>query len=231
MCSRYSRVSLIGALRKRFNFEGDDIELAPDYNIAPTDLAYVVVQEGEKRFLKRMMFGLIPHWAKDPKIGVSCLNARAETVAEKPAFRDPFKNRRCLVITEGFFEWARDGKKKTPYHIMMKDREPYAMAGLWDRWNRSDGKEFETFSIVTTEPNQLVAKIHDRMPVILREEDENLWIAPYVTEPKTIQPLLKSYAPDLMEMVPVSTAVNSSKNKLEECISPLNTGSNLPGLI
>ena len=140
MCSRFSRVTLLDVLLKRFLFEGDGLEnIQPDYNIAPTDPAYVVIQEGDKRFLKRMMFGLIPHWAKDPKIGVHCLNARAETVAEKPAFRDAFKNRRCLVITDGFFEWSRDGKKKTPYRVMMKDHQPYAMAGLWDRWKRPDG--------------------------------------------------------------------------------------------
>jgi putative SOS response-associated peptidase YedK len=220
MCSRFSRVSLIDVLRKRFLFEGPDIDLPPDYNIAPTDLACVVVQAGDKRFLKRMMFGLIPHWAKDPKIGVHCLNARAETVAEKPAFRDAFKNQRCLVLTDGFYEWARDGKKKTPYRMMMKDHAPYAMAGLWDRWKRPDGREFETFSIVTTEPNQLVATIHGRMPVILRQEDESLWLAPYVTEAKKIQPLLKPFPSEMIDLVAVSTAVNSANNKSEECISP-----------
>lgn len=195
--------------------------MPPDYNIAPTDLACVVVQEGDKRFLKRMMFGLIPHWAKDPKIGLHCLNARAETVAEKPSFRDAFKNKRCLVLTDGFFEWLREGKTKTPYRVMMKDRQPYAMAGLWDRWKRADGKEFETFSIVTTEPNDLIKTIHDRMPVILNQENENLWLAPYVKEPKTILPLLKSYTPEIMEMVAVSPSMNSSKNKSPECIQPI----------
>ena len=220
MCSRFSRVSLIDELRKRFFIEVGDIQLSPDYNIAPTDLAYVVVQDGDKRFLKRMMFGLIPHWAKDPKIGVHCLNARAETVAEKPAFRDSFKNRRCLVITDGFYEWLREEKNKIPHRVMMKDRQPYAMAGLWDRWKRSDGREFETFSIVTTEPNDLIAKIHDRMPVILKKEEESLWLAPYVTETKTILPLLKPYPPEWMEMVAVSPAMNSSRNKTPECIVP-----------
>lgn len=220
MCSRFSRISLIETLRKRYFFEKPDFDLTPDYNIAPTDLACVIVQEGDKRFLKRMMFGLIPSWAKDPKIGVHCLNARGESVAEKPAFRDAFKNRRCLVITDGFYEWMRDGKNKIPYRVMMKDRQPYAMAGLWDRWKRADGKEFETFSIVTTEPNELIAPIHNRMPVILREEDENLWLAPYVNQTKTLQPLLKPFPPDMIDMIPVSMAVNSSKNKSEACISP-----------
>ena len=219
MCSRYSRVSVIRKLQKRFRFEGTEFDLAPDYNIAPTDLAYVVVQDNDRRLLKRMMFGLIPHWAKDPKIGVQCLNARAETVAEKPAFRDALHKRRCLVLTDGFFEWKRDGKNRIPYRVVMKDREPYALAGLWDRWKRPDGREFETFAIVTTEPNKLVAQVHNRMPVILKEEDENLWLAPYVTETKTLQPLLTPFPPELIEMIPVSTAVNSSKNKSEECIS------------
>lgn len=219
MCSRFSRVTILELLLKEFLFEGDGLEqIRPDYNIAPTDLAYIVVQEGEKRYLKRMMFGLIPHWAKDPKIGVQCLNARAETVAEKPAFRDAFKSRRCLVLTDGFYEWLREGKNRIPYRVMMKNHKPYAMAGLWDRWKRSDGREFETFSIVTTEPNDLIKTIHDRMPVILSKEDEDLWLAPYVKEAKTLQPLLKSFPAESMEMVPVSSMVNSSKNKEEECI-------------
>jgi putative SOS response-associated peptidase YedK len=221
MCSRYSRVSVIRKLQKRFRFEGTEFDLAPDYNIAPTDPAYVVVQDSDKRFLKRMMFGLIPHWAKDPKIGVQCLNARAETVTEKPAFRDAFQKRRCLVLTDGFFEWKKDGKNRIPYRVVMKNREPYALAGLWDRWKRPDGREFETFAIVTTEPNELIVPVHNRMPVILKEEDENLWLAPYVTEAKTLQPLLKPFPPDLIEMIPVSMAVNSSKNKSEACISPV----------
>lgn len=205
MCSRYSRVSVIKKLQKRFRFENVDFDLSPDYNIAPTDPAYIVLQEGDKRFLKRMMFGLIPHWAKDSKIAVQCLNARAETVAEKPAFRDAFQKRRCLVITDGFFEWKKDGKNRYPYRVVMKDSEPYAMAGIWDRWKRPDGREFETFAILTTEPNELIAPIHNRMPVILKEEDENLWLAPYVTETKTIQPLLKPFPSKMIDLVAVST--------------------------
>lgn len=226
MCSRYSRVSAIKKLQKRFRFENVDFDLTPDYNIAPTDPAYVVMQEGDKRFLKRMMFGLIPHWAKDPKIGIQCLNARGETVAEKPAFRDAFRKRRCLVLTDGFYDWKKDGKNRIPYRFMMKDQEPYALAGLWDRWKRPDGREFETFSIVTTKPNELIAPIHNRMPVILKEEDENLWLAPYVSEAKTLQPLLKPFPSDLLDLVPVSTAVNSSKNKSEQCILPTDVSTN-----
>lgn len=220
MCTRFSRVSDLKALERRYFITGPVIEMLPDYNISPTDPVYVIVEDNGKRVLRRMFFGLIPSWSKDPKIGVKCLNARAETVDKLPSFRDSFRKRRCLVPTDGFFEWKRAGTQKIPHRIVMKNHEPFAMAGLWDRWRRPDGNEIESIAIVTTEPNQLVGAIHNRMPVILKQEDEGLWMSPHVTEPKTLLPLLNPYSAEEMDLYQVSSVVNSSREKSEECIRP-----------
>src|SRR5258706_6231329 len=159
MCTRYSRVSDEKIIAQRFLLEGPILEMRPDYNISLTDPVYVIVEDNGKRILKQMFFGLIPHWAKDPKIAVKCLNARGETVDKLPAFREPFRTHRCLVLSDGFFEWKGAGVKKIPHRIVLKGREPFAMAGLWDRWRRPDGKEIESMAIVTTEPNSLVGEI------------------------------------------------------------------------
>ncbi|MCB4756560.1 MAG: SOS response-associated peptidase [Elusimicrobia bacterium] len=221
MCTRFSRVSLIQALIKRFEIEPPPFDLPPAYNIAPTDAAAVVVQNEEKRRLELMMFGLIPHWAKDQKIALQCLNARAETVNQRPAFRDPFHNKRCLVVCDGFYEWWREGKNRVPYRAVMKDREPYALAGLWDQWKSPQGRDVRSFSIITTESNDVIRPIHNRMPVILRREDEPLWLAPTVDDDKTLLPLLKPFDPELLNLYQVNAIVNSSRNKTKECIEPL----------
>jgi len=159
----------MAALKHAFKFE-NNLDLPARYNIAPTDPAEVVLEENGRRLIVTMTFGLIPHWAKDPKMGLHCLNARAETISEKPAFRESFKKRRCLVLADGFYEWDRSGKIKIPYLVRQKNEEPFAMAGFWETWKRPDGREMKTFSIITTAPNPLVKTIDDRMPVILRKE-------------------------------------------------------------
>lgn len=221
MCTRFSRVADGKAVARRFLVEGPVLEMRPDYNISPTDPVYVVVEDNGKRILKQMFFGLIPSWAKDPKIGLKCLNARAETVATLPSFRDSFRKRRCLVLSDGFFEWERTRGKKYPRRIVLNDRGLFAMAGLWDSWRRPDGKEIESTAIVTTEPNSLVGAIHNRMPVILKNEDEGLWLSPSVTEPKTLLPLLKPYSSEEMDFYPVSTVMSSSREKSELCVIPV----------
>jgi putative SOS response-associated peptidase YedK len=221
MCTRFSRVADEKTIAQRFLLEGPILEMRPDYNISPTDPVYVVVEDNGKRILKQMFFGLIPSWAKDPKIGLKCMNARAETVATLPSFRDSFRKRRCLVLSDGFFEWERIGTKKLPRRIVLKDRALFAMAGLWDIWRRPDGKEISSMAIVTTEPNELVRKIHNRMPVILKQENENLWLSSTITEPKTLLPLLTSYPSEEMDSYQVSTAMNSSREKSELCVVPV----------
>ena len=223
MCGRY-QLTKVEQLKSRFEAsfsELDEGAFAPLYNIAPTDAAPVIVQDGTKRLIRRMNFGLIPHWATDPKIGVSCLNARAETVADKPAFRESFRRRRCLVPTDGFFEWQKVGKSKQPYRFTLKGDGVFAFAGLWDTWKRPDGNSIETFSIVTTTPNSFIERFHDRMPVILAKGDESVWLAPTVNKPEAVLPLLRPYNSAEMVATRVSTEVNSAANKSPDVATPV----------
>jgi putative SOS response-associated peptidase YedK len=168
-----------------------------------------------------MRWGLIPFWAKDEAIGNRMINARCETLAEKPAFRTAFTKRRCLVLADGFYEWARDGTSKQPVRITMADRQPFAFAGLWDRWDRPDATEIRTFTIVTTEANQLLSAVHNRMPVILNEPDWDRWLDPKVTRPDDLRPLLRPYACEPMAYYPVDRLVNSPANDWPACLDPL----------
>ena len=222
MCGRYSLTQMQG-LTKRFLLNEDRAKvsaLLKLFNIAPTEEAPVVIEEDGRRILTNMTFGLVPSWAKDVKIGAQCINARAETVAEKPAFKDAFRRRRCLVATDGYYEWKHEGKAKIPYRVTMKDDGLFAFAGLWDRWTRPDGKELQSFTIITTDTNGLTKEFHDRMPVIVAPENESLWLAPYVTEIKTLQPLLKPYDPAAMKLTRVSPLLNKATNKGPDVLKP-----------
>jgi putative SOS response-associated peptidase YedK len=182
----------------------------PRYNAAPTQRMPVVRIVDDKRELALLRWGLIPSWAKDPKIGNSLINARGETVAEKPAFRSAFKARRCLVLVDGFYEWRKlPGGGKQPYRITMADGSPFAFAGLWERWDKGD-EPLETFTIITTTANELVVPIHDRMPVILDPADYDAWLE----SPDTAIPmaLIQPYPARRMSAYPVSTRVNSPRN-------------------
>jgi putative SOS response-associated peptidase YedK len=224
MCNRYSLITNPADLARRFGV--DDalfriLNFGPRYNLAPTEGAVTVVEENEQRQPRVMRFGLIPRWAKDARIAVQCLNARSETVAEKPAFRDNLKNRRCLVLADGFYEWKSDGKQKRPLRVVRADRQPFAFAGLWDRWRNPAGDDVETFTIVTTEANDLIRPFHDRMPVILKPEDEPVWLAPYVTENRTLLPLLKPLAPEELAVYEVDPYVNKAGNEGPRCVEPV----------
>ena len=182
----------------------------PRYNVAPTQAMPVVRMVDGKRELALLRWGLIPSWAKDPKIGNSLINARGETVHEKPAFRSAFKARRCLVPADGFYEWRKlPGGGKQPYRITMADGSPFAFAGLWERWDKGE-EPLETFTIITTSANELVAPIHDRMPVILDPADYDAWLE----SPDTAIPiaLIQPYPAKRMSAYPVSTRVNSPRN-------------------
>jgi putative SOS response-associated peptidase YedK len=213
-------MSLMAALKHAFQFESD-LNLTPRYNIAPSDPAEILIENSGKRVLDTMLFGLIPHWAKDPKMAFSCLNARAESVAEKPAFRTPFKRSRGLVLADGFFEWRREGKVKTPFFIQLKSKEPFGMAGLWDVWKKPNGQEVKTFAIVTTEPNPMIEKIHNRMPVIVKPADIPLWLSNQVEEFRTLRSILEPFPDQDLQMTQVSTYMNNSRNKGPECIQPV----------
>lgn len=166
-----------------------------------------------------MRWGLIPYWAKDQSIGLRTINAMSETAAEKPAFRDAMSRRRCLVPADGFYEWVRlRPKEKQPYNFGMIDDSVFAFAGLWERWRDPAGDNIETCTILTTKPNRLVADVHDRMPVILRAEDYDLWLDPGVTDAARVADCLQSFDAKLMKKHPVGKRVNRPENDDEECV-------------
>jgi putative SOS response-associated peptidase YedK len=168
-----------------------------------------------------MHWGLIPHWAADPSIGNRMINARAETLTELPSFKLLVDRRRCIIPADGFYEWRKEGKRKVPKWVYLKNKEPFAFAGLWDVWRKPDCKKVESFTIITTEPNELVRPIHNRMPVILRPEDEEQWLDASRTPFVKAKSLLKPYPEDLMDAHDVSPIVNSAKYDGAECIEPV----------
>ena len=216
MCGRFSFAVEDALIWERFGVRVRTAIYKARYHCAPTKQLAVVSSSnpGELSFYR---WGLIPFWAKDQSIGNRLINAKSETVTEKASFRNAFRNRRCLVPSDGFFEWRR-GTVKTPYRIHMKNNEPFAMAGIWDKWTAADGEIIYSFSILTTVPNALMQQIHERMPVILRREDEGKWLEN--TAEKELQDLLKPYPAEEMEAYPISTLVNSPKNDRPEIFIP-----------
>jgi putative SOS response-associated peptidase YedK len=221
MCGRYTLTTDAAMLQAEFKLDSIPQDLAPRYNIAPTQPVAVVVNEGGARQLDVFQWGLIPFWAKDKAIGSKMINARAETLAEKPSFKRPLQKQRCLVLADGFYEWQKTSRGKIPTYIHLKDRKPFAFAGLWDRWTASDGEEILSCTIVTTTPNSLIEPIHNRMPVILPQEAVETWLNPVEQSPKTLLPLLKAYPAGKMASYHVSKLVNSPANDLPDCIRPV----------
>jgi putative SOS response-associated peptidase YedK len=168
-----------------------------------------------------MKWGLIPFWAKDPRIGNRLINARAETIAEKPSFKSALKANRCLVPASGFYEWKEIGGRKMPFLFQLKDISLFSFAGLYDVWKDEQKNEIKTFTIITTNANSFMAPIHDRMPVILTPENENIWLDNAINDVPQLLPLLKPYPDETMEMYPVSPAVNNPKTDSPELIQPL----------
>jgi len=220
MCGRYSLVADLGELARRFEFDGDWLAFESAYNIAPTQDVLTVVG-GETRRGGFMRWGLVPWWAKDLSIGSRMINARAETVAERPAFRDALRHRRCLVIADGFYEWQRTGARKRPMRVVMRTGEPFAFAGLWSTWKGPDGNRIASCAIITTTTNDLLRPIHDRMPAILPRHMEEFWLDPAVDDPNMLASALTPYPDDAMEAYEVSDVVNSSANDGPEVIAPL----------
>jgi putative SOS response-associated peptidase YedK len=226
MCARYTLRTPLSVLSQQFLFDlGDlppELTLAPRYNVAPTQTVAVVRPDREgRRQLALLRWGLIPIWAKDTKIASSLINARAETVAEKPAFRTGFARRRCLVLADGYFEWKKVGKQKQPLYFRMRDERPFAFAGLWECWrgpDRTAEQPLETCTIITTQANELSAEIHDRMPVILDERDYDRWLEP-ASDPAELQGVLHPYPAGQMKAEPVNMRVNNVRNDDAECIS------------
>lgn len=221
MCGRYTLTKQEKRLQEYFDLT-ERLPFTPRYNIAPTQAAPVILMENAPQ--RRMMrWGLIPFWAKDETVGNKLINARSETLADKPSFRKAFERRRCLVIADGFFEWAKTKGGRSPVRIVLKDPEPFAMAGLWEKWLSPMGYEVESFTIITTKANDLMAKVHDRMPVILPEGNYEQWLDLQPSNLKGLQTLLRPYSADEMELYPVSAAVNNPRHDGPECVEPVST--------
>jgi len=222
MCGRFTLTVNPADLEDTFSNYRFPAKFAPRFNIAPTQ-PVLVIPNNDKYTADFFVWGLIPMWAKDPAIGNRLINARAETLAEKPAFRGSYRHKRCLILADGFYEWkSLAGKKtKTPYFIHMQDRRIFAMAGLWDHWEGPEGSSVNTCTIITTSPNELMGSIHDRMPVILHTRDFAKWLDPAPQTPENLQPLLKPYPADEMSAYAVSTLVNKATNDLPELVVPV----------
>ena len=221
MCGRFTLATVPEILAEFF--ELDVVPgLSPRYNIAPTQpVPAILVASGQpNREFNPLRWGLIPGWAKDPAVGNRMINARAETVAEKAAFRSAFRQRRCLVLSDGFYEWKKGPRCKQPFYIRMRDDVPFAFAGLWEHWEGEDGLLIDSCTILTTKPNDVLRSIHDRMPVILHPANYDLWLDPVVDKIDRLEPLLCPYPPEEMKAFPVSTRVNSPKRDDSGCIEP-----------
>lgn len=223
MCGRYSLIADIQDLVRQFEFDGSGFEKLPSYNVAPTQQA-LTVTNGEGRRAEYMRWGLIPSWAKDASIGSRMINARSETVSQKPSFRNALQRRRCLVLADGFYEWQKAGKGKRPMRIVLGSREPFAFAGLWESWRDPQGDTVRSCTIITTQANDLLRPIHERMPVILPRDLEEFWLDSDVTDPAALSDVLAPYPGDLMEAYEVSTLVNRAANNGPELIVPAAQG-------
>ena len=219
MCGRFVRKRSSSVMAKDFGVQEITEDLQPSFNVAPTQLVAVVLNGGEKR-LVAMRWGLVPSWALDPTIGSRLINARAETLTAKAAFREAFKRRRCLVLGDGFFEWRKHGATKTPLFFHLKPERPFGFAGLYETWTPPLGEPLVTCTIITSEPNELVRPVHDRMPVILPKNAEDFWLDPAVNDHTRLLDLLRPYPAEEMDAYPVSNLVNSVKNDSPECIEP-----------
>jgi putative SOS response-associated peptidase YedK len=222
MCGRFTLKAVPEALEQMFPlFEG--IDITPQYNVAPSQGVLVVrLREDGKPEAVRLRWGLIPSWADDAKIGYRLINARIETVREKPAFRSAFKKRHCLVLADGFYEWQKRDGAKQPYHIRLSDGRPFAFAGLWERWEKGPAP-VESCTILTTEANALVRPIHDRMPLMLDSRDHGVWLDAAASQQGDVLDMVHPCSPDEMTAIPVSARVNSPRNNDDSCLTPVET--------
>ncbi|OGC91526.1 MAG: hypothetical protein A2142_03765 [candidate division Zixibacteria bacterium RBG_16_48_11] len=223
MCGRFTLTMLIAELEKRFFIDEIMASIQPRYNIAPTqNVAVIIKKENPGRVLTDMRWGLIPAWADDPKIGSRMINARVETVAEKPSFKRLLGQKRCLIPADSFYEWKKNGKSKTPIRIMLKDEKPFAFAGLWEKWTDPKTKtEIHSCTIITCQANSFMKPIHDRMPVILTQQSEDQWLDREIVEPTQLLKLLVPYPTEDLTAYVVSSLVNSPGYDGPECVKPM----------
>ncbi|MBI4699011.1 MAG: SOS response-associated peptidase [Nitrospirae bacterium] len=223
MCGRFVLFSPAESIIKEFHIEEvlPDADLKPSYNIAPTQDIVIVRNDG-KITLTRCKWGFIPSWAMDKTIGYKMINARAETVSEKPAFRSSFKSQRCLIVADGFYEWSKEGRVNTPFYIRLKSGGPLGFAGLYNVWTSPAGEHVCTSTIITTDANRLLSPIHERMPVIVRKSDHGLWLDQEIHESKKLLSVLAPYPAEEMELRQVSALVNSPAHNSPDLIKPIN---------
>jgi putative SOS response-associated peptidase YedK len=219
MCGRFTLLATPILLREQFHPE-DSLPQLPRFNVAPTQEVAAIRLDTptERREMVRLRWGLIPSWAKDSKIGNSLINARGETVAEKPSFRFALKSRRCLILADGFFEWRNQDGKKQPFYFRLADHSTFAFAGLWERWSKGENGVVESCTIITTEANDLVRPVHERTPVILLSRDYDTWLHHRVLGPDALQSLFRPYPADQMTATAVSMRVNSPRHDDAGCI-------------
>jgi len=220
MCGRFTITIEASYFQQELNLGSIPKEWKPRYNVAPSQDIPIVLNK-ETRDVEMLRWGLIPFWAKDEKIGYRMINARSETIQEKPSFRNAFKQRRCLVLADGFYEWQKqDGKApKVPFYFQLADGAPFAFAGIWETWKPPEGDPLRSCSIITTEPNSLVAMAHNRMPVMLDKQIMWGWLED--KPPHALQSMLAPYPAEKMRALPVGLAVNNPKNDSAECVRPL----------
>lgn len=224
MCGRYTITVTLEELLLRYHLEpGFPVYHRPKYNVAPGQLVMAVIHDGERNRIGELKWGLIPPWAKDESAGYKMINARAETIADKPAYRLPFERKRCIIPADGFYEWKKneDAKTKQPMRILLKNESIFSMAGLYETWVTPDGRKISTCTIITTTPNRLVADIHDRMPVILRPEQEAAWLDRSNRDSSKLLDMLKPYPEEEMTAYPVPSLVGSVANDTPECVRRL----------
>ncbi|MSU47546.1 MAG: SOS response-associated peptidase [Opitutus sp.] len=221
MCGRYVlKRKDLEALMAQLGVS-DPREFVSRYNIAPSTVVPAIrVTSDGRRETAGLQWGLVPWWSKDPKSGARMVNARAEGIAAKPAFREAFRQRRCVIPASGFYEWQTLGRLKFPWYFQMSDDSPFLLAGIWEKWRGADAAEMETCSLITTTPNDVVRPLHDRMPVILRGGAIDAWLDAAVTEPARLEPLLASLPDGALKATPVSTRVNSVRHEGPECLEP-----------
>ncbi|MGG4104473.1 SOS response-associated peptidase [Paenibacillus lautus] len=235
MCGRFTLTVTWEELMTRYLIDPESVSPfhIPRYNIAPTQMVTAIINDGSTNRIGQLQWGLVPSWAKDASAGAKMINARSETLEDKPAYRMPFYRKRCLIPADGFYEWQKNGNGKQPFRISLKNGEIFSMAGLYDTWITPSGDKLSTCTVITTEPNQLMASIHNRMPVILRPADEALWLERQMSSHtnegslsllQSLKELLRPYPAEDMQAIPVSTTVNSVKNDTEDCIRSI-TGS------
>jgi putative SOS response-associated peptidase YedK len=231
MCGRYTLHQKTEKIAKRFNLATTPDKIAENYNVAPGQIMPVITEDEQGRHLEFMKWGLVPVWAKDPAMGYKLINARSESIFEKPMWRSVIKRKRAIIPADGFYEWkkrpdlsSKTKSKKQPFYIHPKQTELFGFAGIWETWKDAHGQELKTYSIITTEPNKEMSRIHDRMPVILHAGDEASWLSPAHNDDRSaIEALLLPYEDNGLEIYEVNTDVNAVRNNTKELIYPLGT--------